>query len=140
MNLTLTKYQVPPTQVPPTCDDKIQTDTQDQEKELGTHQKQVPNDDSAETPVTEPVPGISSDLSQKLDDPPVTAGTSDVILESHSEDEVEDPLATDTVVPLALTVFASSLRAVRNPDPPGPANRSLSVVSNVSTSCTSSSR
>ena len=66
---------------------------------MGTRQKQVPNDDSAETPVTEPVSGTSSDLSQKLGDPPVTAGTSDVIPESHSEDEVKDPLTTDTVVP-----------------------------------------
>ena len=49
--------------------------------------------------MTEPVSGTSSDLSQKLDDPLVTAGTSDVTSECHSEDEVEHPLATNTVVP-----------------------------------------
>ena len=49
--------------------------------------------------MTKPVSGTSSDLSQRLDNPPVTAGTSDVRPESQSEDEVEDPLATDTVVP-----------------------------------------
>ena len=90
---------VPATQDLTTGDDQTQTDIKDPDEDLGTRQEQVPNDDSAETPVTEPVSGTSSDLSQRLDDPPVTAGTSDVTPESQSEDEVEDPLATDTVVP-----------------------------------------
>ena len=49
--------------------------------------------------MTEPVSGTSSDLSQNCDDPPVTADTSDVTSESQTEDEVEDPPDTDTVVP-----------------------------------------
>ena len=65
----------------------------DQEKDFVARQKQVHQNDFAETPVIEPV---SSDLSHKIDDSHVTACTNDVTSESNFEDEAEDVPVTDT--------------------------------------------